>query len=161
MKRLLSMLLVLCMVFALSATALAADTEKNKTIPSAVVAEQVNVSLAEAKGDITFSARENNLSKQNKEAVTTKAVYWNVWGERKLNYSTHMYAPVGYSAHQSGNTVLHTYHYTRTFLGSTWSPRGDSGRIWGYDTVKATGTDCMQEVWDVFVHKVFYGTTTD
>ena len=92
-----------------------------------------------------------------------RSVYWKVWGEKELTSSTHLYKPIGYSEHRNGNTVLITYHYTRTFLGSELDPRGDSGRVWGgneYDkgTVRAQGTDCMQDVWDAFTHRVFYGT---
>lgn len=157
MKKFVVMLLSLCVLFAVTVPAFAANVEQAATIPSSIIAERVDVSMAEANEDETFSSTDNNISKQN--VSLSKSVYWNVWGERQLNYSTHLYAPVGYSAHQDGDTVLHTYHYTRTFLGSANSPRGDSGRIWGYDTVRAVGTDCIEDVWIAFIHRVFYGTT--
>ena len=128
------------------------------TLPSDVIIERYDVPLSVAINDETFSAKANFLSKN---IIEVKSVTWHVWGQKDYNSSTALYYPVGFSEHLNGSTVLPTYHYTRTYLGLSWSPRGDSGRVWGSFTVRANGTDCLEEVWIVFRHKVFYGTTSD
>ncbi len=77
------------------------------TLPSDVIVERHDVPLSVAINDETFSAKANFLSKN---ISGTKAVTWNVWGERGYNPSTALYYPVGFSEHLNGSTVLPTYH---------------------------------------------------
>lgn len=154
--------LALSLSFSLIVPAFAAtySTSDEITIPSHIVAERVDVPISAALSDPTFSLTLNNENNLPSTAATGD-VRWEVWGVKGYDSSARLYYPVGYSAHMDGTNVLSTYHYTRTFLGSTWDPRGDSGRVWGYKTVRANGTNCMQEVWDFFVHKVYYGLTSN
>jgi len=153
-------ILCLCMLLGSFGTALAAPVEKElPTLPSIVVVERVDVPLCAALGDSSYDLRSSAQAKFVAEKALTRAISWKVWGERSLTPSTHLYKPVGYSEHRDGDTILPTYHYTRTFLGSSSDPRGDSGRVWGSYTVKATGTDCDPDVWTVYIHRVYYGTS--
>lgn len=124
-------------------------------LPSQIEAHRKDISYTEALNDIAFTQQTNiNSAKDN---LNTRSVTWEVWGEKELDTKYHMYKPVGYSKHVKDGVTLSTYHYTRTFLGSENSPRGDSKRVWGTYLVKATGTPCSEEVWMVYTHKVFYG----
>lgn len=159
MKKLVSMICVLAILCSFgTAFAVSTDEYQATTLPSDVVVERVDVPLSVAMTDASFSISANAQDATVKNDIETKAVTWNVWGEKTLNLSTHLYYPVGYSEHKNGSTVLDTYHYTRTFLGSSLDPRGDSGRVWGTYTVQANGTDCIADVWDLYIHRVYYGT---
>ena len=152
MKKIVSMLLSVIALFTLAVPAFAATIGDSRSAvePSSVVVTREDVSLADAIKDATFDPA---LAQLNPEFNSgTKAVTWNVWGTKVGG------TPYGYSEHKNGSTILSTYHYTRTFLGSANDPRGDSGRIWGTYTVLATGTYCIQDVWDLFIHRVYYGT---
>ncbi|MGB4595266.1 MAG: hypothetical protein WBI14_05115 [Anaerolineaceae bacterium] len=161
-KILFSLLLSIVMVFSFGVTVFAAgegDDESNDfTLPSNVIVQRVDVPLLTAIIDPSFSVAANAQNKASSGTLGLNSVYWNVWGDKRWNPNTYLYIPIGYSEHKDGNTVLSTYHYTRTYLGPSWTPRGDSGRVWGSYTVMAVGTDCTQDEWDVFVHQVFYGT---
>lgn len=130
--------------------------DTNTIKPSNIVAEREDVSLEEALQDPTFSLSE--ASKE--EAVLTRATtYWEVWGEMEYRRSDNTARPIGYSQHMSNGKVLNTYHYTRTYLDDgVGGKKGDSGRKWGYGTVRAVGTYCMIDVWDTTIHTVKYGT---
>lgn len=58
---------------------------------------------------------------------------------------------------QNGS-VLNTYHYTRTYIDYWGQTIADSDRVWGYGTVVARGPFVLRDIWDIGVHKVFYGT---
>ena len=64
--------------------------------------------------------------------------------------------------HVKDGEVLLTWHYTRTYLSDLFK-YGDSGRQWGGDkkdggVVVAEGTACDLDIWDLYVHHVYYGT---
>lgn len=125
---------------------------------SDIVAIREDIPRAEAVLDPTFNPA---LSNEDYTSLQPRAVTWDVWGEKVYTTIDHSSAkPVGYSAHMDGSTVLSTYHYTRTFLGSAGDVviSGDSGRKWGTYTVKAEGISCMEDVWRDLTHKVYYGT---
>ena len=98
----------------------------------------------------------------NVSDILNRSIYWNVWGEPEYaNVGGNPGAyPVGHSAHMNGDTVLNTYHYTRTYIGEIMK-HGDSGRCWGSGVVNARGTFCIQDIWLGSVHIVKYGTTSD
>lgn len=126
--------------------------------PSDAICERVDVPISKALNDTNFDIAYNNVNTIN--YVIYSDTYWNVWG-KKGPYANGGYKPIGYSEHVNNGVVLSTYHYTRTFLGSASHPRGDSGRKWGTYTVKAIGTTCIEDVWTVYTHRVYYGTTSD
>lgn len=161
-KKLTTILFSILLISLINVTVYAASEDGGKgndfSLSSNVYVQRVDVSLSEAMTDPSFSVAAYEKNIRTSEKIGVNAIYWQVWGEARWNPYTYMYRPVGYSAHMNGSTVLSTYHYTRTFLGFTWRLFGDSGRIWGSYTVMAIGGDCSQDVWDVYVHRVYYGT---
>ena len=131
--------------------------ESNAMIePSDVHVIREDIPLEEALQDSTFLV---DLALEE-EPLLTRATSWEVWGEKKYSSDRTSAVPIGYSQHVSNNVVLSTYHYTRTYLdgGILGGKKGDSGRVWGNGTVKATGTYCMLDVWSNRTHTVKYGT---
>lgn len=111
--------------------------------------------------DDNYSIAADNSSEENTGSTinTRSSIYWSTWGEREYKSNSALSRPIGYSAQYQMHSVLNTYHYTRTFLGSASNPRGDSDRCWGWGTVSAKGSYLDGDVWSVFVHRVYYGTT--
>lgn len=72
--------------------------------------------------------------------------------------------PQGWSQQRntSTNKIENTYHYTNTYYKHAISDteRGGSGRVWGYGTVTATGTQCIPDVISYSVLTVKYGVST-
>ncbi len=155
MKKNMLLTMSICMlVFSSIIPVSAKDTNTIK--PSNIVAEREDVSLEEALQDPTFSLEE---ASKEESALTRATTYWKVWGEMEYRQSDNTARPVGYSQHISDGKVLNTYHYTRTYLDNgVGGKKGDSGRQWGYGTVRAVGTYCMIDVWDTAIHTVKYGT---
>lgn len=124
MKGKISLILSAIMVFAMSITGVAAETEE-KAYPSEIVAIQEDIPREEAMLDPGFDASKSSL---NIALMSSDDVYWKTWGEHvdKVMNNAVGAIPIGYSAHMQGDTVLSTYHYTRTYLGVLKS--GDSGR---------------------------------
>lgn len=150
-------------VLACSSTAFA----KEVTIePSRIIAVHENVSMTDAMKDSTFNYFLNQ--KEQKKIQPFASAGWECWGER-VNERVfdsfegayrYLGKPVGYSRYlSSSGSVVSKYHYTRTFINISGDYRGDSGRIWGYETVKASGTPVEDDVWTVGQHQVYYGTT--
>lgn len=110
----------------------------------------------DALGDSTYDATQSNSGIM---LLSTDDVHWEVSGtyETKVQNNVMGAIPIGYSAHMDGKTVLDTYHYTRTYLGSILKS-GDSGRCWGTGKVKAVGTFCDDDVWMTTTQYVKYGT---
>lgn len=134
---------------------------------SVVVRERINenavivredVSLSEALSDPSFALHHQDLNVC--ENIQPNATTWEVWGTSldTVQNGTTGAIPVGYSRHVNNGTTLSTWHYTRTYLGELFK-KGDSGRQWGYDTVRADGTFCDYGVWEAHKHIVKYGTT--
>lgn len=48
-----------------------------------------------------------------------------------------------------GGSVVSKYHYTRTSINVLGPYRGDSERVWGYTTVRASGTAVEDEDYTV------------
>lgn len=155
MKKIKSLTLITCMLVLTSALPVSAKTDSNSE-PSVIQIEREDVSLEEALQDPTFDI---NHAGEN-EIIMPRSTYWKVWGDTQYRSSDNTMRPLGFSEHKSGNTTLNTYHYTRTYLdgGILGGKKGDSGRVWGYGTVQATGEYCMMDVWDNCVHTVKYGT---
>lgn len=159
--------LILCLVMVLSLIPLSAFAEAEVPVPSEtrkreVVILREDVSHEEALRDATYDAVAFVNSRQS--SSTREGAYWKVWGEEgpSVYDQTGGYfksKPIGYSEHRSSSgTLLYTYHYTRTYVSYLGDMRGDSGRVWGTGTVKATGTYLMDEVWLWGTHTVKYGT---
>lgn len=157
MKRKIGLILSIIMIFTMSITGVAAETEE-KAYPSEIVAIREDISREEAMLDNGFDGAK---SSSNIALMSSNDVYWKTWGEHvdKIMSDAVGAIPIGYSAHMQGDTVLSTYHYTRTYLGIFMN--GDSGRVWGNYTVKATGTFCDDDVWLTSIHYVKYGTETN
>lgn len=149
-------LAVLCLVASLSSGTLCFASSSDEIVSNNEEIEvstnleviREDVTEEEATNDETYSEELDAASKETPSIA--RSVYWSVWGEISSN------RPVGYSAQYNMHTVQSTYHYTRTYLGRY---KGDSGRVWGWYTVKATGTYCDNSVWNVNKHYVKYGTT--
>lgn len=140
-----------------------AMTDSKGTKCSDVIVIREDIPYEEAKQDNSYDAAcSNQSSTSDISTLSTNEVYWDVWGSYDAYYEDGVYGavPLGYSAHKSGDTVLDTYHYTRTYLGSIVKS-GDSGRCWGNGTVEARGTFCDEGVWDAHRHYVKYGTESD
>ncbi len=152
MKKLICSLLIATTVILTHFTSFAAVTEIQHEVKSEIIAIRENVSREEAMRDNNFNVAKSILSNN---FIEKRSVEWKVWGS-SINTSTGA-TPIGYSEHRNGNTVLSTYHYTRTYLGELLK-RGDSGRVWGTHTVKATGTFLAIDVWSAHTHIVKYGT---
>jgi hypothetical protein len=152
--------MALCLVFAVPVTSYAdSSTARQSNVEQSIVeVVREDIPIAQALKDASFNPA---LAKAYPEIKTTsKAVYWDCWGG-KINLDGYGGGtPTGTSVHKNGSTVLNTYHYTRTFLNTQYDPRGDSSYKWGYGTVTATGTYCINDVWTCFIHRVYYGTTT-
>ena len=135
-------------------TSLMIPNSSNRVCSNGVVFVREDVTREEALNDATFdpSIKENQItSTQNRSDV-----YWDVQGwSEPSGYLAQI--PYGSSAQIVNGKVSSVYHYTRTFL-SELLKFGDSGREWGYKTVVAEGTACDQDIWDAYVHHVFYGT---
>lgn len=136
---------------------LVADTVK-RTEKNEVVFVREDVPKSEAVHDTSY-----NVNTVNAQLVVqeTRATSWDVkgWSET-AGYLAEI--PCGSSAHVRNGKVLLTWHYTRTFLSDTFK-YGDSGRKWGGDSsdggvVVAKGSACDQDLWDLYVHHVYYGT---
>lgn len=156
MKKMICSLLTAVVVLSIPFTSLAASKENEKTMPSKIVAIREDIPQEEAIKDSTFY---KDKAVKSEETVQPRAVTWNVWGDAKWETKNNVFGatPIGYSEHKSGDTVLETYHYTRTYLSEIFK-RGDSGRVWGNYTVKATGTFLDDDVWTSYTHVVKYGT---
>ncbi len=154
MKKVISSLLVIVLVYSMPFVSLAASKENEFIVKSKIITVREDVTREEAVNDIGFNVDEANKSDSY---LKSRAVTWNVWGtgiEGKYGAT-----PVGYSQHLDGDTVLETYHYTRTYLGE-WLKFGDSGRVWGHYTVRAEGEYCDYDTWGAHTHVVKYGTET-
>lgn len=159
--------LILCLVMVLSLIPLSVSAEAEVPVPGETKEREVvilreDVSHEEALQDATYDAV---ASMNNKRSISTReGASWLVWGEEgpSVYDQTGGYyksKPIGYSEHRSSNgTLLYTYHYTRTYVLYLGTMRGDSGRSWGYGTVKAMGTYLMDEIWLLGKHIVKYGT---
>lgn len=153
--------IMVVVVMSMGITAFADEIE-----PSDAVITREDISIEEAMSNPSFSMDQllvsEKISKSEGRGINSyDEPVWSCWGSRGLDSSSHMYYPIGYSVARIGGVAQPTYHYTRTFLGSTWSPRGDSGYCWGTYTVRADGTPCTQEVWNSFTHHVYYGLPED
>lgn len=163
MKKRVIVLMVCLMCIGMGVTAYAAE-EKCEVNQDAVIIRE-DVSRQEAIQDRTFSILQADKMKleleynSSSDTITSRAVSWNVWGERKFGIVNGIpgYTPYGYSEHVNGTTVLDTYHYTRTYLGEIMK-KGDSGRCWGNGTVCAKGTFCDEDVNMSYTQIVKYGT---
>lgn len=155
MKKAVHVLLATALLLSTATTSFAKESSPEVSNHKVVVIRE-DVSREEALGDSTYDANHDNGDVM---LFSTKSVHWDVWGsyEYAIVSGTQGAYPLGYSAHKNGDTVLDTYHYTRTYLGETFK-RGDSGRKWGTGTVKAKGTFCDDDVWDTTTHIVKYGT---
>lgn len=151
------------MVFACTATTFAKEIIIE---PSSIIAVQENVSVAEAMKDTTFNIGLNQKEQERVQPFATGR--WECWGERETErvYDSfegpyqYLGKPIGYSRYLSASgSVVSTYHYTRTFIKLSGAYRGDSGRVWGYTTVKASGYGVEDDVWSAGQHQVYYGTT--
>lgn len=135
-----------------------------KTVEEEVVIIREDVEKGEAMQDATFSEQKVNKFKSSKDFInmmsSDETVSWQVWGERQYKRvnGKEGYIPYGYSQHLQGETVLNTYHYTRTYFGSIMK-YGDSGRCWGTGTVCAKGTWVDKETASNKTLYVKYGTT--
>jgi len=163
-KRIISLFSLLAVVLPVvassSAFAIAENSDIDVSAPSKVIVQREDVSLRDALHDSTFVPSFNNVASVEANVSDTRALKWKVWGSRKQVSYTNSWIPIGYSKLLNGTTVVKFYHYTRTFLGRAFDPRGDSGRQWGFYTVQATGTACDQGVWDAYIHRVYYGVTS-
>lgn len=144
MKKTLCLFLSLAIIFSIEVPVFAAEITRE------------DVSISEAANDPSFDPI---MAQEQITQIMPRATTWVAWGDSSYSQTTNLYTPIGYSHEISGTTVLDTYHYTRTFLGSSLDPRGDSGRVWGTYTVQATGTGVISDVWYDYVHRVYYGTT--
>ena len=152
-----AVILTMALTFTCLPTCVAAEAYAESNY-SEIVAIREDVSREDALNDINFDMTVSN----DEVMLLSTDVYWDVKGEYDyaiINSVPGAY-PVGYSTHMSGDTVLNTYHYTRTYLGAVFKS-GDSGRVWGTGTVKARGTFCDDETWISSVHYVRDGTETD
>ena len=164
MKKTMSILLSFTLFLSMGITCMATENTP-KTVAMDIVAVREDVSFKEARTDETFNVVMANRSisvnhtTSNAKASNSGNVYWKVWGEASWKSVDNVWGavPIGYSAHMNGDTVDSVYHYTRTYLGAL-NKSGDSGRKWGYKTVKATGTFCDKEVWNSNKQYVKYGT---
>ena len=115
--------------------------------------------------DASFRNKPQDANISTLEVQNTKSTYWDVkgWSEpAELPEGALAEIPFGSSAHVKDGEVLLTWHYTRTYLSDLFK-YGDSGRQWGGDkkdggVVVAEGTACDLDVWDLYVHHVYYGT---
>lgn len=152
------MFLIACSV--LATVAAATEMDDVTTVPSEIIAIREDVSIAEAMTDVNFSLSNATSNAANLQPRLTYE--WATWGETEYEEYTHYPIPIGYSAQiSSAGQIMHVYHYTRTYIDMRallWDDfRADSGRVWGYDIVKATGTVCDPEVYDLGTHVVKYG----
>lgn len=139
-----------------------ADTAK-RTEKNEVVFVREDVPENEAVYDTSYRINAVNAQSATKEASGTS---WDVkgWSENG-GYLARI--PCGSSAHVRDGEILHTWHYTRTYLSGFALPiYGDSGREWGgllpdSGVVVARGTACDLDIWDITTHYVYYGTTDD
>ena len=121
--------------------------------------EDVPSSIAVCDASFGNKPQDRNLS--TLEVQNTKSTYWDVKGwSVPAGYLAAK--PYGSSAHMKDGKVLLTWHYTRTYLSDLFK-YGDSERQWGGDEsdggiVVAEGSACDQDIWDLYVHHVYYGT---
>ena len=165
MKKTMCILLSLTLFLSMGITTMATENIP-KTVATDIVAVREDVSFGDARKDKSYNmamARSSNVSNyavsNARVSADSENVYWKVWGEASWKTVNGVWGavPIGYSAHMVGNKVDKVYHYTRTYLGAL-NKSGDSGRKWGYEKVKATGTFCDKEVWNSNKHYVKYGT---
>lgn len=160
-KKILS--LIIC-VSVLCTHTLTLFAEERRIERSDIVALHKDVPLNEAVKDTGFGMLKNYLSL---DSAIPRAATWEVWGERESipvfdtpsGAYKYMKRPIGYSRLVSNGSVVSKRHYTRTFVLLSGQYKGDSGRKWGYETVKAEGTVCDDDVWSAGQHQVWYGTT--
>lgn len=165
MKKMAIVLMVFVMSMGTGVTTYA--SEEQKTVNEDVVIIREDVAREEAMQDATFSVGKANKLKKLEKAPNDfmsifsadEPVSWKVWGERKYKQidGKEGYIPYGYSAHMKGETVLDTYHYTRTYFGAIMK-YGDSDRWWGTGTVCAPGTWVDKETASNKTLYVKYGT---
>lgn len=116
-----------------------------------VTEEQTSESITDAK------MASDLAETQSAPRKASSKVYWKVEGHRQYKpKSTGIAKPVGSSTHMRGDTVLNTFHYTRTYFGPR---RGDSGRVWGTGKVTAVGDWCDREIVNWYRLYVKYGTS--
>ena len=147
------LIIVMCMM---SCSYAFADTEE----PTSAVIIREDISSNEAALDSSYNKAFDTFDSYN-NALETRDSKWVCWGTRGLNTNLHMYYPIGYSELRMNGNIVNNYHYTRTFLGSKNNPKGDSGRCWGWKTVKAVGKPVDNELWGIYVHRVYYGVSGD
>lgn len=131
---------------------------KGRIVSWPIVVERVDIPLNEALTDATFSISNSRMSK----SISTQSTDSTTWlvdgrvqysGENNWNCQA-----VGWSGEYAGETLLETYHYTRTYFGSSGEKYGDSGRWWGKGLVFAYGSVIQTGTVTYKIHKVYYGT---
>lgn len=142
------------------------QTKEGKILESPNVQfEREDVSIATAASDAQLPVEKIlDYVNENNEEPTARSVTWYCEGwYEDYSYNSmgsRVQRPCGLSEHRNGNTVLSTYHYTRTYLNKN-KMYGDSGRVWGTGSVTARGTLVDSEVCDLNTHYVKYGTTSN
>jgi len=133
--------------------------EQAVTGNAALIIERVDVSVEEARRDPTYLGHDIQLAKEAPRRASSSTT-WKVTGHVQYSGTNNWYSQaVGRSGEYDGDTLLDTYHYTRTFFGSDSSPYGDSGRQWGSGDVWAFGSKVPTTYAQNKIHRVYYGTT--
>ena len=156
MKRALYLILSVLMCLGCSVPVLAASddaitrvvvSDEAKSVEKdGVIFTREDVPSSIAACDASFRNKPQDANISTLEVQNTKSTYWDV---------------KGWSEPKDGEVLL-TWHYTRTYLSDLFK-YGDSGRQWGGDkkdggVVVAEGTACDLDIWDLYVHHVYYGT---
>lgn len=124
-----------------------------------LIIERVDVPVAEAVFDQTYSFSAGKQYMMT-SANSTRSTNWDVYGTVWYSGTNHFYSqPVGHTAEYDGDTLLDTYHYTRTFFGTVNNNLGDSGRNWGSGVVWAYGSKVPTGNVTNMIQRVYYGTT--
>ena len=161
-KKMFCVLLSVTLVFSENLASHAmSNSSESRNFDAIIIRE--DISHEEAMQDNTYDVMQGSLNNSgNISTLSANEVYWDVWGAYldRIDGGVRGAIPVGFSAHKNGDTVLDTYHYTRTYLGSLVK-RGDSGRCWGTGTVEARGSFCDYDVWANHTQYVKYGTESN
>ena len=167
MKRALYLFLSVLMCLGCSVPVLATsdDAITRVVVSDEVIFTREDVPSSIAACDASFRNKPQDANISTLEVQNTKSTYWDVkgWSEpAELPEGALAEIPFGSSAHVKDGEVLLTWHYTRTYLSDLFK-YGDSGRQWGGDkkdggVVVAEGTACDLDIWDLYVHHVYYGT---
>lgn len=162
MKKILCCALISTMLLSTAVSVMASeDSQPRVRRNSDIVVEREDISTSEANNDQGFILAD---AQKSAKIIQPRGAKWNVWGDDEFATEDGQRGvyPIGYSEQVNDEgEVQDTYHYTRTYVNLWGSWSGDSGRRWGYGTVRAKGTFVNDDVWYDGVHTVKYGINDD